>query len=125
MAKTWILDSETKGTGAHIAPLDDAAAKPRGERDLSLVRFKRAPAPTQEPTSPEPLRLKVVDVMSAHVLGEDIDVREAVGLLEGMHSVLDVRIFVRVPKTGRWRLLGLDEQKALWRFRGRPQAATL
>jgi hypothetical protein len=125
MAKTWILDSETKGTGAHIAPLDGGAAEPRSERDLSLVKLKRAPAPTQEPASPEPLRFKVVDVMSAHVLGEGVDVREAVGLLEGMHSVLDARIFVRVPKTGRWRLLGLDEQKALWRFRGRSQAAKL
>ncbi|HMH47519.1 MAG TPA: hypothetical protein VK538_07365 [Solirubrobacteraceae bacterium] len=125
MAKTWILDSETKGTGAHIAPLDGGAAKPRGERDLSLVKLKRAPAPTQEPASPEPLRFKVVDVMSAHVLGEDVDVREAVGLLEGMHSVLDARIFVRSPGTGRWRLLGLDEQKAMWHFRGRAQAATL
>jgi hypothetical protein len=125
MAKTWILDSETKGTGAHMTPLEDALAKPRGERDLSLVKLKRAPAPTQEPASPEPLRFRVVDVMSAHLLGEDIDAREAIGLLEEMHSVLDARIFVRVRKTGRWRLLGLDEQKALWRFRGRSQAATL
>jgi hypothetical protein len=125
MAKTWILDSETKGTGARIAPLDDGAAKPRSERGLSLVKLRRAPAPAQEPASPVPLRFKVVDVMSAHVLGEDIDAREAVGLLEGMHSVLDARIFVRSPKTGRWRLLGLDEQKSLWRFRGRAQAAKL
>ena len=97
----------------------------RSERGLSLVKLRRAPAPTHEPASPEPLRFKVVDVMSAQVLGEDIDVREAVGLLEAMHSVLDARIFVRSPGTGRWRLLGLDEQKALWRFRGRSQAATL
>jgi len=125
MAKTWILDSETKGTGAHIAPLDDGPGKPRGERGLSLVKLRRAPAPAQKPASPEPLRFKVVDVMSAHVLGEDIDVREAVGLLEAMYSVLDARVFVRSPATGRWRLLGLDEQKSLWRFRGRSQAATL
>src|SRR5438874_4735423 len=113
MAKTWILDSETKGTGAHMTPLEDALAKPRSERDLSLVKLERAPAPAQEPAPPEPLRFRVVDVMSARVLGEDIDAREAVGLLEGMHSVLDARIFVRSPGTGRWRLLGLDEQKAL------------
>src|SRR6478672_4914683 len=125
MAKTWILDSETKGTGAHIAPLDDGTAKSRAERDLSLVKLERAPAPAKEPAPPEPLRFRVVDVMSARVLGEDIDARETVGLLEDMHSVLDARVFVRVPKTGRWRLLGLDEQKALWRFRGRAQAAAL
>jgi hypothetical protein len=125
MAKTWILDSETKGTGAHMTPLEDALATPRRERDLSLVKLERAPAPVQEPAPPEPLRFKVVDVMSAHALGEDIDARETVGLLEDMHSVLDARIFVWVPSTVRWRLLGLDEQKALWGFRGRAQAATL
>jgi hypothetical protein len=125
MAKTWILDSETKGTGAHMTPLEDALAKPHGERELALVKLKRAPAPAPELAPPEPLRFKLVDVMSAHVLGEDIDARATVGLLEDMHSVLDARIFVRVPNTGRWRLLSLDEQKALWGFRGRAQAATL
>jgi hypothetical protein len=125
MAKTWILDSETKGTGAHVKPLEDALAKPRSERGLSLVELKRPPAPEQPPAPPEPLRFRVVDVMSANVLGEDIDARETVGLLEGMRSVLDARISVWVPSAGRWRLLGLDEQKALWGFRGRAQAATL
>jgi hypothetical protein len=62
--------------------------------------------------------------MSARVLGEDIEAREAVGLLEDMNSVLDARVFVWAPGTRRWRLLSLDEQKALWRFRARPQAAT-
>jgi hypothetical protein len=28
MAKVWVLDSETKGTGAHMVPLDDVLAKP-------------------------------------------------------------------------------------------------
>jgi hypothetical protein len=125
MAKTWILDSETKGTGAHMKPLEDALAKPRGERDLSLVEFQRAPGPAPEPAPPEPLRFKVVDVLSARVLGEDIDARAAIGLLEDMRSVLDSRIFVRVPETGRWRLLSLDEQKAMWRFRGQLEAASL
>jgi hypothetical protein len=125
VAKTWILDSETKGTGAHMTPLEDALAKPRSERELSLVELKRPPAPEQPPAPLEPLRFRVVDVMSAKVLGEDIDAREAVGLLEGMRSVLDARISVWVPSARRWRLLGLDEQKALWAFRGRAQAATL
>jgi hypothetical protein len=125
MAKTWILDSETKGTGAHMKPLEDALAKPGGERDLSLVQFKRAPTPEPEPAPREPLRFKVVDVLSAGVLGEDIDAREAVHLLEDMRSVVDARIFVRLPETGRWRLLSLDEQKAMWRFRGQLVAASL
>jgi hypothetical protein len=37
--------------------------------------------------------------------------------------VLDVRIYVWLQRAGRWRLLGLDEQRALWRFRGRAAAS--
>src|SRR4051812_46340719 len=29
MAKTWVLDSETKGTGARMVPLDDVLEKPK------------------------------------------------------------------------------------------------
>ncbi len=116
MAKTWVLDTETKGTGAHIAPLDDDRPRKR-ERELDLVTFERpSPTPT-EPAAREPLRLKVVDVLGARVLGEDVDVREAVRLLEGLRSALDARIYARERDSGRWRLLSLDEVKALWRFR--------
>lgn len=125
MAKTWILDSETKGTGAHMVPLEDALSQPRSEPDLSLVRLKRAAPPASAPAKPEPLRFRVVDVMSARVLGEDVDARQTVGLLEDMRSVIDARIFVWVPRTGRWRLLSLEQQKTLWGFRGRAQDAQL
>jgi hypothetical protein len=117
MAKTWILDSETKGTGAHMVPLEDALAADRSEPDLSLVTLRREPAPTSRQASPEPLKFKVVDVMSARVLAQDVSAREAVGVLETLRSVLDARIFVWAQSRGRWRLLSLDEQKALWEFR--------
>jgi hypothetical protein len=116
MSKTWILDSETKGTGAHMVPLEDALSGDRSEPDLSLVILRREPAPAKQ-TSPEPMKFKVVDVMSACVLAQDVSAREAVGMLENLRSVLDARIFVWAPGRGRWRLLSLDEQKALWGFR--------
>jgi hypothetical protein len=116
MAKKWVLDSETKGTGAHIAPLAPERARER-ERDLELVTLERPARQTPEPAPREPLKLKVVDVLGARVLGEDIDLRETVRLLQGMRSALDARIYARERDTGRWRLLGLDEVKALWRFR--------
>jgi hypothetical protein len=59
-------------------------------------------------------------VLGARVLGEDVDVRETVRLLEGMRSALDARVYARDRETGRWRLLSLDEVKALWRFRHKP-----
>jgi hypothetical protein len=120
MARTWVLDTETKGTGAHISPLEEET-QPSRDRDLELVSFGR---PDRSPEEPEPitaapLRFKVVDVRSAQVLAEDVDAQGTIELLEGMSSVVDARIYVWVGRTGRWRLLSLDEQKALWRFRGR------
>ena len=119
MAKTWVLDTETKGTGAHIAPLPSARQEHVSERELALVLFKRPPRPLPSHEPVPPLRFKVVDVMSARVLAEGIGARATVGLLEGMRSVTDVRIFVWLETTGRWRLLTLAEQRALWEFRGR------
>jgi hypothetical protein len=58
-------------------------------------------------------------VLGARTLGEDVDVREAVRLLEGAHSVLDVQVFARARPGDRWRLLALDQLKTLWSFRGR------
>lgn len=123
MARTWVLDTETKGTGAHISPLEEQA-QPSKERDLELVSFERPERSPEEPVpiTASPLRFKVVDVRSAQVLAEDLDARRTIELLEGMSSVVDARIYVWTPSTGRWRLLSLDEQKALWRFRGRQHA---
>ena len=117
MAKTWILDTETKGTGAHMKPLEPARAKPDDARELALVTLERPPRPTPEQPPPEPLRLKVVDALGARTLGEDVDVREAVRLLDDVRSPLDVRVFVRAGADARWRLIGRDELKTLWAFR--------
>src|SRR6476660_500679 len=118
MAKTWILDTETKGTGAHMKPLEPARARHDEERELALVTLERPPRPAPEEPQAEPLRLKVVDVLGARTLGEDVDVREAVRLLEGVRSALDVRVFVRAGADSKWRLIGRDELRTLWGFRG-------
>ena len=122
MAKTWVLDTETKGTGAHIAPLQKRGQGGERERELSLVDLERPGRTPAPPAPPQPLRFKVVDVMGARVLAEGASAREAVEVLEGMRSVIDARIYVWAPERGRWRLLGLDEAKALWSFRGRLDA---
>jgi hypothetical protein len=122
MSKTWVLDTETKGTGAEMVPLEKTLRRERIERDLALVELDRPPRPPEEPEPLAPLMFKVVDVMGARVLAEDIDVREAVELLGDMSSPIDARVYVRAGATGRWRLLTLDERKLLWGFR-RPAAA--
>lgn len=121
VAKTWILDTETKGTGAHIAPLKEGG--PRPERELSTVTFDRPPRLVAEPEPPAARAFKVVDVMSARVLAESADTRETLDLLAGMKSVVDARIYVWAPGTERWRLLSIAEQRALWQLRGRAPSA--
>ena len=121
VAKTWILDTETKGTGAHIAPLNDG--RPRPERELATVSFDRPPRPVVEPAPPAPRLFKVVDVMSARVLADGADTRETLKLLAGMRSVVDARIYVWAPGSDRWRLLSIAEQRALWQLRNREPIA--
>jgi len=121
MAKTWVLDTETKGTGAHIAPLEDE--RPRAEQELATVTFERPPRRVEAPEPPAPRAFKVVDVMSAQVLAEGADTRETLELLAGMRSVLDARVYVWAPSAERWRLLTLAEHKALWRLRDRAREA--
>jgi hypothetical protein len=119
MAKTWLLDTETKGTGAHIVPLEKAHEGPRKDQDLATVTLERPPRAARAPEEPAgPLTFKVLDIRSGRVLGEGIDARATVKLLADVGSVVDVRIYVWVPKAARWRLLRLDEQRALWDFRG-------
>jgi hypothetical protein len=125
MGRTWLLDTETKGTGAHVVPLEQALEhRASEERDLAVVtlqRPRRAPQPTEPPA---PLRFKIVDVMSARVLADGITARATVDLLADIRSVLDVRIYVWMQRAERWRLLSLGEHKALWRFRRQSAAAS-
>ncbi len=120
MSKTWVLDTETKGTGATMVPLERRQARPRAEDELALVALGgSSPKALPEPAPHEPARFKVVDVMSSRVVAEDVGVREAVEALQGARSVVDVRVYMWAPERGRWRLLSLQESKKLWAFRGR------
>jgi hypothetical protein len=118
MARIWRLDTETKGTGAHIAPLERAPERAAPEGELATVRLERPPRLLEVPAPPGPLKFKVLDIRSAEVLAQDVDARETIELLEGVDSIVDVRVYVWIERTGRWRLLTLDEQRALWAFRG-------
>jgi hypothetical protein len=120
--KVWVLDTETKGTGAQMVPLDKVLRKPTSGEPL-YVPPKRAPRPPKEPEPRRPRSFKIVDVTTGDVLGEHLDTRAAIAALEDVGSVVDVRIYVWDPSTDRWVLLTLGEQKALWEFRGRPEPA--
>jgi hypothetical protein len=118
MAKTWVLDTETKGTGANVVPLERREQRPeqREARPLALPR-RPAPRPAPPPAPKAPHRFKVVDLVTREVLAQDTDARATVEALRDVGSVVDVHISVWEPKAERWRLLTMSEQQALWRFR--------
>jgi hypothetical protein len=121
MAKTWVLDTETKGTGAQMVPLEKALRKPGGEPPLNLVQLGR-PAPPRAPREPEsrqPRRFRIVDVMTRNALVEGIGIRPALELLSGVRSVVDVVVSVWEPALDGWRPLTLAEQRTMWECRGR------
>ena len=117
--KVWVLDTETKGTGATVVPLDSKLRRADAPAEPLYVPPKRAPRAPEPPAPPRPRAYRIVDVTSGQVLAEDVDTRAAIRVLEGLESVVDVRIYVWDDKTEHWVLLTLGEQKALWAYRGR------
>jgi hypothetical protein len=119
MARTWVLDTETKGTGAEMVPLDKVLRKRSGEPEPVRVapERRRRPAPPPEPGPPR--RFRVLDVMTREVLADDVPARAAVDALRDVRSIVDVRISVWEPARETWRLLTLAEQRMLWAMRDR------
>jgi hypothetical protein len=116
MAKTWVLDSETKGTGAHVAPLP--TGPPARERELSVTRFRPPPREPAPPPARAPRSFKVVDVLGNRVIADDVPAARAIAALAQLRKALDARVYVREPGAARWRLLTLGETRALWELRG-------
>ncbi len=118
MAKKWILDTETKGTGAQMLPLEKVLREPAGKPARRPVPPRK---PRREPATepPKPRRFKVVDVMTREVLAEGAGTRATVDLLEGIRSIVDVAIYVWSDTTEKWQPLSFGESKMLWDFRGR------
>jgi hypothetical protein len=119
VGKVWILDTETKGTGANMVPLDRVLRKPGSD---TVPGFSFPKLKPREPTEPEPhapRRFKVVDVQTREVLAEDTDARTTIGVLEPVRSIVDVNVWVWQPERDRWRMLTIDELRNLWSYRGR------
>jgi hypothetical protein len=113
MGKVWVLDTETKGTGANMVPLDRVRKRPSAPEPLFVPR-KPQPRPAEEPRPRPPRRFKVVDVMTRQTLVEDAGARETVEALRGVRSNVDVNVYVWHGEDERWRLLTLPEQRAIW-----------
>ena len=118
MAKVWVLDTETKGTGAQMVPLEKVLREPE-PKPLRPPPPERAPRPEPEPEPVPPPRFRVVEVLSRRVLSDDASTRETIAVLEDVRSVVDVSIYRWAEAAGEWRPLTPREKKTLWGFRGR------
>jgi hypothetical protein len=112
--KTWVLDTETKGTAANVVPLDRRRGRAAPARDALFVPPKRKPRPPAPDEPKAPRRFKVVDVVSGRVLATDVDARGTVDVLSGVRSIVDVHVHVWEPARDAWRMLRLDELRLLW-----------
>ena len=118
MAKVWVLDTETKGTGATMVPLEERERRSRSDEPSFLRDVPERPAPAEP--APRPARcFQVRDVLTRELLAEDVDLRATLALLRDVRSLVDVRVSVWEPERERWRLLTLSEQRALWDARER------
>jgi hypothetical protein len=118
VGKVWVLDTETKGTGAQMVPLEKVLRAPEpAPEPRSRNRRRRARRSAETPDRREPLRFKVVDAVTREVLADDADARTTMELLGRLRSVVDVSISVWEPNAERWRQLTLGERQAVWRLR--------
>lgn len=109
-----MLDTETKGTGAQMVPLENVL----DESTRAAPVMVRPQPPRSEPSAPRaPWRFKVVDVMTRQVLAQDADARQTVDVLRDVPRAVDVSVFAWEPKAEKWRMLTHRENEMIWRAR--------
>jgi hypothetical protein len=119
VAKVWVLDTETKGTGAQMVPLEKVLRKPGSEPER---RRRPLPKPRPKQETPEPVpprRFRVIDALSRRVLVDNANAPETLEVLRGVSQPVDVSVYVWEHKPQEWRLLTNRERKLLWGFRDR------
>ena len=121
MGKVWVLDTETKGTGANMVPLDRVTQKGSSAVPGFVLPELKPPAP-KAAQARTPRQFKVVDVLTREVLADGTDARATIDVLQRVRSIVDVTIWVWEPEGERWRMLSLEEARTLWDYRGRVAA---
>lgn len=112
MGKTWVLHTETKGTGANMVPLDRVTRRPSTPEPVFVPREPR-PRPPEAPQPKAPRRFRVVDVMTRELLADEASAAEAIDALKGVRSTVDVNVYVWQEVRARWRVLTFAEQRAM------------
>jgi hypothetical protein len=121
--KVWVLDTETKGTGAEMVPLERFEERKRLKGVRERIRVIGPANPDAERDAVEiaaeqlPRRFRVRDVRSRRYLADDVGLTEALRVLGGVGSVVDVNVYVWEPGERDWRPLTISERRTLWGFR--------
>ena len=111
MGTTWVLDTETKGTGANMVPLERVTRRsPAPPRRYVLPERRQRPA---KPKQRSPRRFRIVNVMTRQKVLDDASAREAIDALRSVRSIVDVNVYVWDDERERWLLLPFPEQRAL------------
>jgi hypothetical protein len=115
VGKVWVLDTETKGTGAEMVPLEKVLRRPGDEPERRRARPVPKPAPREKAAEPAPpRRFRVIDSLSRELLADDADSAATIELLRGVQQPVDVSIYVWEPHAEDWRLLTRRERSLLW-----------
>ena len=112
MGTTWVLHTETKGTGANMVPLERITNHPRTPTPLVVAPKRRTPR-KETPKPRARRRFRVLDVMTRQHLVENGNPRETMEALETVRSVVDVNIYIWDEEQERWLLLPFSEQRAM------------
>jgi hypothetical protein len=116
--QVWVLDTETKGTGANMVPLERVLRHgSEAVPGFALPARRRRAAESPHPRAPH--RFRILDVMTRQTLAEDVNARQAVETLGKVRSIVDVSIYARQDCAEEWRRLSFGETKALWDLRAR------
>lgn len=113
VGRTWVLRTDTKGTGAQMVPLERVTER-QTEVEPVFVPRKPGPRPDPEPAPKAPRRFRIVDVMTREALVDDVGAREAVDALRAVRSVVDVSIYVWQEERERWLPLPFAERRLLF-----------
>jgi hypothetical protein len=122
VGKVWVLDTETKGTGAQMVPLEKTLRRPAAEPERRRARPVPRPTGREKPPEPAaPRRFRVIDARSRQLVAEDANAPDTIEVLRAAEQPVDVSVYVWEPKPETWRLLTSREKLLLWELRRRPQ----
>src|SRR2546421_2265556 len=111
MGTVWVLQTETKGTGANVVRLEREERRSSAVEPL-LAPGKPRPRKQPDPRPKAPRRFRVLDVMTRQRLADNASASETIDALKAVRSIVDVNVYVWEPERDRWRMLTFPEQRA-------------